>query len=200
MDEQVYFKYKNGYKIKAISELLGMARMLSIGPINTEQVKALHGWLDRQEHFAHIFPFSEVVPVVKKVLADGVVDEEEKVELINLFGSLVGSLQGEDETFATTPSLLPFSEPVLEFESSGFVLTGVFLMSKRSAVEEIIKRKGGTCQRNISGNTRYIVIGGVASDAYKYGNFGTKIEDALELKKKGAKIEFISEEWLVRFI
>lgn len=90
---------------------------------------------------------------------------------------------------------LPFKEPNIEFMGKVFCLSGDFQTGNRKDIENIIKNKGGVVKSSVSKTTHYLIVGLLASDSYKYGNFGSKIEKALELDT-----DIVSEEWLVRFL
>lgn len=50
--------------------------------INDAEVKRLIQWASHHAEFADKHPFNEVLPVVNTILADGVVDEEERADLL----------------------------------------------------------------------------------------------------------------------
>ena len=196
-------KLDENYKKKAINELLGMCRMLSAGALSKEQVDLLQMWLTKNDELKDTFPISHIRPKIEKVLEDGIIDEQEKQELLQLFESAAGvKIEGAQGSHNKTITLLPFEEPDIKFAGRAFCLTGDFQTGSRKQIEQIIKDKGGVVKRGFSSSVHYLVVGLLASDAYKYGNFGSKIEEAMELKKKKGDwaVSIISEEWLVRFL
>lgn len=196
-------KLDENYKKKAINELLGMCRMLSAGALSKEQVDLLQMWLTKNDELKDTFPISHIRPKIEKVLEDGIIDEQEKQELLQLFDSTAGvKIDGAQGSHNKTIALLPFEEPNIRFSGMVFCLTGDFQTGSRKQIEQIIKDKGGVVKKGFSSSIHYLVVGLLASDAYKYGNFGSKIEEAMELKKKKGDwaVSIISEEWLVQFL
>ena len=196
-------KLDENYKKKAINELLGMCRMLSAGALSKEQVDLLQMWLTKNDELKDTFPISHIRPKIEKVLEDGIIDEQEKQELLQLFDSTAGvKIKGAEGLHNKTIALLPFEEPNIRFSGMAFCLTGDFQTGSRKQIEQIIKDKGGVVKKGFSSSVHYLVVGLLASDVYKYGNFGSKIEEAMELKKKKGDwaVRIISEEWLVQFL
>lgn len=85
---------------------------------------------------------------------------------------------------------LPFSIPdKIEFAGKKFVITGEFANIPRHRVEEIVLKNGGILQSNANSKSSYIIVGSVASSSWANGNFGRKIEQALQQPN----IIFVSE-------
>lgn len=90
---------------------------------------------------------------------------------------------------------LPFQEPEnIDFENKKFVITGQFQYFSRSAVAEFLKSKGCQIQLGPTKQSDYILVGSIASDSWKNGDYGTKIERALTLPN----IVFLDEEYFSR--
>jgi len=79
-----------------------------------------------------------------------------------------------------------------------FVLTGTFTSGKRKDIESIIKDNGGVIKKRLDGEVDYLVVGDVVSPGWKYGNYGSKIELALERKDAGDSIKIVSEQTLMK--
>ena len=77
---------------------------------------------------------------------------------------------------------IPFTEiDEIVFQGSKFVVTGEFNCS-RKAIENFIKEKGGAMQSKPTKDTKYLVVGSGDSTAWAHGNYGRKIEIALNFK------------------
>ena len=72
----------------------------------------------------------------------------------------------------------------IDFQGRSFVLTGTFTIGSRSQVKNIIIERGGIVKSRLSGNINYLIVGEVASDGWKHGNYGNKIEETLKIKKE----------------
>ncbi len=190
------------YKKKAINELLGMCRMLSMGNINKEQILFLEEWLEKNNNLEFEYPFDKVVEEIRRVLGDNEIDDKERIELKEFFEKVAGvKLSGAPKNQNKTIELLPFVTPEIDFSNKLFCLTGDFQTISREKATEFIESKGGIVKKGITLKTDYLIVGLMASDAYKYGNFGSKIEYAIKNNKSGkAKPAIISEDWLIRFL
>ena len=100
----------------------------------------------------------------------------------------------------TNDSFLDDPAPDVEFKDKTFVLTGVFTIADRSEVARMILERGGKTSKAVTRSTDYEVTAEVASSAYVNGNYGTKIKEAIDLKKLGIKIAIISEQHFIKFI
>jgi len=72
----------------------------------------------------------------------------------------------------------------IDFQGRSFVLTGTFTIGSRGQVKNIIIQRGGIIKSRLSGNINYLIVGEVASEGWKHGNYGNKIEEALKIKKE----------------
>jgi hypothetical protein len=91
-------------------------------------------------------------------------------------------------------------DDIEEIEIAGyyFVLTGTFTSGKRKDIENLINQQGGkVLQKKVTKSTDYLVVGEVTSRDWKYGNYGTKIEKALEIRDD-SNLKIIPEQVLMK--
>lgn len=90
---------------------------------------------------------------------------------------------------------LPFSDNEdIRIEGCKFVLTGTFTLATKAEIVDYIETNGGFVMSSVSGRTNYLIVGSEAEDLWKHGNYGLKIQKALELKNSGKKSpKFIKE-------
>lgn len=123
--------------------------------------------------------------------------KDSQMEHFNLIKKNLRDWEKEDEIKKQVSNNgLPFSEPVIEFNSD-FVFTGKFLSATRGALEFLVSKKGGCIQDRVTASTRYIIIGEHPDPRYAYGNYGTKIREALE---RESQIKFIRESYLTKVL
>ncbi len=60
----------------------------SDGHISSLEVSALSGWKEENQEFSHRHPFSEIIPRIEDALSDGIIDEDERQDLLWLCSSL----------------------------------------------------------------------------------------------------------------
>ena len=129
---------------------------------------------------------SSVATVLREIDKDGRDDSSEKDLLLSFEKTLEEPIS---------------SEPVTEVLGKNFVLTGDFdIQGGKQTVEEMISAAGGVVKSGTSKKVQYVVRGNKGSEAWSFGNFGTKIEKALTLNLTGkAKIKIVSEEALLAY-
>ncbi|MBU1058238.1 MAG: BRCT domain-containing protein [Proteobacteria bacterium] len=67
---------------KELHTLEGILKGIAIdNKITSAEIQALLGWCDRHQAVSHKSPFNEIIPLIKKAVEDGNVDEEEKEDI-----------------------------------------------------------------------------------------------------------------------
>lgn len=116
----------------------------------------------------------------------------------SLFSFEVTELKGGNGLKYEKDSLsinIPFNTPkIIEISGNAFVTTGVFSMVNKKDIEEFLLSNGGFVRSAVSGKTNYLIVGANPEPAWKHGNYGRKIEKAIELLKSGKSDLFIIPE------
>ena len=83
-DNAEYYKYTGPARFdKAMHTLEGIVRGVSIdGNVSDKELSVLTGWIGAHRDFAHRHPFNEVIPRLHEILADGIIDDEEKADIL----------------------------------------------------------------------------------------------------------------------
>lgn len=172
-----------------------IAGVLADNRINEAEANALHRlMLERSEAIKQIgFPLSDLARRVESFAADGVWTPEELAEL-----------KAELDAFTNQPlnrqppraSLSIFTEPApaISYSGSEFVITGNFAYGTRNQVIKAIEERGGVANERPRQNTRYVIVGSFVSEGWAHGNYGRKVEAAMDLKASGYDIAIVSEE------
>ena len=168
--------------------------------VNIDEVNALLGYVSshvwERESIAEDKRVKDVIKIASLAVADGTVDEEESAELCSYITRVVGDSYADTgiSEQADIPQLegMVFSLADVQFEGSEFCLTGTFGVPK-SVLEKAILSKGGTVNRKLRVNTRYLVLSKTGSEHYVTANAGTKILGAIKMRESGKTIEFIME-------
>lgn len=90
------------------------------------------------------------------------------------------------------------SVDAINFENFTFCITGEFAELSRESVEDMIESRGGIARTGVSKVTAYLVVGSIKSDGWAHGKWGRKIEKAIEFRKAGLPIKIITEETLLK--
>lgn len=186
--------YRNDLK-RSLGALLGITQgLLADRYLSDQEVQFLNDWLSANEVIATTWPGDVVYARVKGALADGVISEEERTHLADTLQRLLGGTLDElaESTHVTS---LAFDEvPRIEFSGSLFCLTGDFVFGPRNTCEASIAKRGGAVSRSVTKKLRYLVVGGLGSNEWKHGSFGTKLEKAMNYKRDGVGILIVHED------
>lgn len=153
--------------------------------INDSEILNLQCWLSDNDYLKGVYPYDKVVNAIEKILADGIITDDEKIYLSQEFDEILN------------PSA---SCNTLDLEDKTFCLTGDFKTGTKSEIEKKLSAKGAVKKNSVSGKLDFLFVGGFGSEAWKYGNIGGKIAKAQELQEKGKNIQIISEDDLVPFL
>lgn len=83
-DHRGYFKFTGRSRLeKSINSLLGLVEGISVDSlINRTEVEFLNLWLAEHKELNDRHPYNELLPVVEKAIADGVLTSEEKQDIL----------------------------------------------------------------------------------------------------------------------
>ncbi len=183
---------------KAVSETIGLCRgILADGSVDLGEAKVMLEWLETHPEVTQTWPFDTLLPRLREMLADGVLDGDEEVELLDVLMKLTGS--GQSAKLGQAPAQLPLDDPApsLIWDRRAFVFTGELASATRTQAQEATKAVGGRCPSSVSPKTDYLVLGTFGSAGWLYSTHGTKIQAAMELKREGHPIYLICEQhWL----
>ncbi len=183
-------------KDRATDELIGICRgLLADGATDTLEASFLKGWIERNEEFSRIEPFKSLYRRLADALQDGVVDDDEERELLEVLHAAVGGEASGAYGIASESSTLPLCSPApsLQFNGAVFVATGTFQFGNRRDVHAAIEERGGIAGNTISRKLRYLVIGEIGSRDWIHSSFGRKIEQAMQLRADGLPVSIVSE-------
>ena len=150
--------------------------------LRIEEIDGLKKWLNSNEDLKGNYPYDKIYETVEKVLEDNYITEDEKKELIAIFNRFIN------------PTDTEYNDDNVDIKDKKFVLTGEFVHGTREEIIEKITALGGEVLGGVSKKVEYVVVGGCGSKDWSFGNFGSKVKKALELKEKGIEINIVSEE------
>ncbi len=188
---------------RSIDELLGLCKgILADGRLVQAEAEFLADWLRTNWERADAWPVNVLQPRLEAMLADGVLDQEEKAELLEMLRKLIGqSNTAADESFENYSTALPLDDPLppVVFPERRFVFTGKFACGSRKKCIQVTEAQGGECANAVSGRVHYLVIGLVGSRDWIHTSYGRKIEKAVALREKGREIAIIPEEHWAKY-
>lgn len=187
-------EFKNDLN-RSLGALVGIAQgLICDAKLNDDEIRFLNRWLQENENISLTWPGDVVHSRIRAALEDGVVTENEREHLMQTLQQLIGGTLDELAESAHVTSLAFDEVDTLQFENARFCLTGDFVFAPRSICAEAIERRGGLVSSSVSRKTHYVVVGGLGSPEWKHGSFGTKIEQAMKLKREGAKLLVVHED------
>jgi hypothetical protein len=103
-DHQPYHRFTGPARLeKAVNSLLGLVEGVSIdGVINETEIGFIRSWLHENRELQNCHPFTELMPVVDLAIADGILTEDEKLNIVwlceklraaNFFDSATADIQ-----------------------------------------------------------------------------------------------------------
>ncbi|MGE4071975.1 MAG: BRCT domain-containing protein [Lysobacterales bacterium] len=180
---------------RSLGALLGIAQgMLSDGHLADGEIQFLQTWLESNSAIATVWPGDIIYHRVKTVLEDGIVTEAERKHLTETLQSLLGGTMAQLANDTHVTQLLPYEKPTIVFRDEIFCLTGDFVYAPRKVCEGEINALGGLAKSSVSKKLNYLVVGGLGSNEWKHGSFGTKIESVMRMKKDGLQISIVHED------
>ena len=150
--------------------------------VDQKEIENLNIWLRQNDYLKDVYPYDKVLLEVNKVLEDGILTEEESNYIFDTFNEIVNPDFSDDEN--------------IDFNGKTFCLTGEFKCATKQEISKKLQELGGTEKTGVSSKLDYLIVGGVGSDAWKFGKIGGKQAKAQELNEKGANIKIIDEDSL----
>ena len=179
-----------------LQELQGYCHgILADGVINATELNDLNNWIEKHEHLNGHFPYDELKSILLSITKDGIYTKEERDTLELFFTSFI-DLQNQsiiNQDYTQGISYFCSSEPNIIFDGKSFCLTGEFTTGKKSIIKQKIVSKGGRVVTNISNLTDYLVVGDSGNKAWAFACYGRKVEQAIALRKSGAKLTLVHE-------
>ena len=176
---------------KAVQEVQGIAAAIIYdGRIDDSEIALLRDWLNRHIVEAGDWPLSDIVTILKQILSDGAVTEQERSALLNFLSQFAaGPKQPEvvQGIFDTNPQIV--------FSGHSFLFTGRLIFGTRKKAESSVTARGGLISTSsVTEKLNFLVVGELGSEACKFSRFGAKIERAMNMRKKGSAVPLIVEE------
>ncbi len=176
---------------RAVQEMQGMAAaMIYDGRLDDVEINLMSDWLNRHIVEAGDWPLSDLVAILKNVLADGVVTEQERLNLLNFLAQFAAGPQQPEVIQGIFDS-----DAKIIFPGQMFLFTGKLVFGTRKKAENAVVARGGSiAPASVTGDLNYLVVGELGSEAWKFSRFGSKIEKAMQMRKTGKTHSFIVQE------
>lgn len=187
---------------RSCESLIGLCRgMLADGYLADEEILFLKNWLDENDMLAVTWPGEVVYKRINQVLADGVIDEDERKYLTETLDSLIGGTMQETGATEGLSTNLPVEDvELVDLDGNLFCFTGTFLYGTRAACHKATESAGGVAAKGITKKLNYLVIGTNTTQSWANTSFGRKIEKAVDYRNSGIPLAIISEACWISFL
>lgn len=175
--------------------------IMADGDLSDTEIRALQDWIVDQEDLKGIYPFDEIDSLLTQILADGVVTNDERNTLMAFLSNFIEYHNSENLSEADYEELRKkFSvsgicavDPEITFEGRQFCFTGESEFATRNELIAKVESLGGTFKPGVSKKTDYLVIGGAGNPCWAFSCYGRKVEQAVKLRKEGARVQIVKE-------
>lgn len=167
----------------ALQELQVMLKgILNDGEVSLDEVNSLRYWIEEHRDLSGHYPFDRAFNALDDVLEDGRITSEELEDLKAVLSEIVDPIKCHS-----------CHDDIASLRDKHVCLTGEFDFGAKSSVEKLVTDAGGIVDKTVKKSTNYVVVGSQGSDAWKAGNYGGKIQKAMEYNSKGMNITIVEE-------
>lgn len=189
---------------RSVNELIGIARGITAdGTVNKTEAEYIVSWLNNHISMIDKYPFNILFRRINDMLSDGVIDDDERVELFDILTAMTGGTP-VSESIQSMSTTLPLDQPMpnsITIKGNTFCLTGQFAAGTRAKLHSIILDIGGYIDNNITKKTDFLVIGYIGNENWAFSSHGRKIEKAVEYRdKKETGLSIVSEDHWIGFL
>lgn len=147
-----YGKQQSDIKEDNINELSGiLLGMAADGRLTDGEFKNLDTWLCENEHLSNLYPANVLIDKINQIKEDGIVDKEEKEDLLELINNITGQrfIETGDAEGAVAEV---FSENIKSIDHSNkkICFTGKFVCGSRKVCENTAKDKGAIIAKSVT--------------------------------------------------
>ena len=185
---------RKGIQDRQIDTLIGLSKgLVADGKVDQAEAEFLQTWLIQNSQASDNPIILNLLAKVDAMLADGILDTEESMELLGLLHRFTGepSITGELAKTSTLPVDNPL--PDVAFEGQLFLFTGTCAFGTRKQCQEAVESLGGMNAKGVTKKLDYLVLGTYVTDSWIHESYGRKIEKAMEYRNAGVSLSIITE-------
>lgn len=175
--------------------------IMADGKLTDKEIIALNQWLTDSDYLQGTYPFDEVLSLTSAMLADHKISPDERNTLMAFFSNFIDF---RDSYNLMEPDFKKLREqysvqgicafcPEIEFEDKVFCFTGASYKATRAELADIVSSHGGLLRDGVSRKTNYLIVGNDGNPCWAYSCYGRKIEEAINLRKEGFKLQIVNE-------
>lgn len=187
----------NLYSIESDKHLLeGLCKgVVANQSLNDAEIGYLNWFLISNAALKSNYPGKDLYKLVKNILEDGVITEEERLQLMQALSSFAGVEMNSGIVDGNATRLPVQDLDSLDLNGATVCLTGKFLCGTREKCRAGIESAGGVVVDRVTQKLDYLIIGALSSKDWRFQSYGRKIELAVEYRdEKKSSLKIVSEE------
>ena len=169
--------------------------------ISDSEIQSLTSWIDTNDYLQGTYPFDELNSLLHTILEDGEVSEDERNTLLAFCSNIVDF---RDSVNLNAPDFEELRKkysvagvcaycPDISFDGKLFCFTGESYRATRAEMKAEVEALGGAMRPSVTTKTDYLIVGNAGNPCWAYACYGRKIEDAMNIRKDGGKVQIINE-------
>lgn len=162
--------------------------------LSDQEIRYLNWWMKQNSMLRAHYPGKQLYQTVERILADGVITEEERDELQQQLLLFVGNPFEHGAVDGMATRLSVFDAAIDDVIGRGVCFTGAFLSGTRRDCEKTAEELGAIPLPRVSKKVNYLVVGELSSRDWRFSSYGRKIEKAIEQQEQGHPIKIVTEE------
>lgn len=185
-----------------INQLLGFLQgITSDDALNDKEILKLKAMIESNSLILNTFPANKIHRRLEAILEDGVIDEDERSELLAMLKSICGQ-QFTDTGSAECGATDFFGEPIKlsSVENKAVCFTGKFIAGSRKVMAALAKANDADVRGGVARDLDYLIIGSMASRDWMFTSHGRKIEAVMNNQKLGCSTKIINESTWMDFV
>lgn len=148
--------------------------------VNEKKITYLKNWLSQNTMLEGNYQYDFAVKTVNNALEMNEIDE---APIIAALRSIVDPVGNQTDS----------NDCIIDFSGKTVCLTGEFESGSRTEISNRLEQMGAVVNSAVLKSLDYLIVGGNGSHAWASGNYGTKVKKALELQRKGSKVQIVRE-------
>jgi len=185
-----------------INQLLGFLQgITSDDVLNDKEILKLKRMIESNSLIVETFPGNKIHRRIEAILEDGVIDDDERIDLLDMIKSICGQ-QFLDTGCAECGATDFFGEPVelTTIQDKAVCFTGKFIGGSRKVMEALAKANKAEVRGGVARDLDYLIIGSMASRDWKFTSHGRKIEAVINNQQLGYSTKIINEATWMEFV
>ncbi|MBR7792332.1 BRCT domain-containing protein [Undibacterium sp. FT147W] len=181
--------------VKASQILLGIcAGVVADGQLHDTEIMYLSTWLKEHAEVRQEWPGNMLASKVEAVIADGVITEVERADLVAVLQELTGNFFLDTGVAQQSSPVLPVNDsPELRWQGASYCFTGKFLFGTRDTCHKAVEKLGAVAVDSITKQLDFLVIGALVSPDWVNETYGRKIQKAALYRQESGSPVIISE-------